>query len=208
MDAEAFVDAVTGEAKTELSRLGSSKSLYADTEGNMDEAPVLSALANAVAHATKTFESWADAETGPAGDLFAAVAETTGEQYGTIAAELDGEEPTEAPPAVAESLADAETTVERVGATLGWALVTEHKIGQAVGFFVGQAAPGTASTFRDVRDALQTVIDDAADTAVDVCESDDDLDLAETAAVDAVTAAYDEYVASLEAMGVNPKPVC
>ncbi|MFB6083947.1 MAG: rubrerythrin family protein [Halorientalis sp.] len=207
MNAADFLDGVRQEQQTELSRLGSSKSLYADTEGEMEEDAVLAAVADVFYHADATFEDWADEADGAAADLFADAAELTGEQYGTVAGELGNHEPGDPSP-LAEFLDGLDTAPERVAGVLGWALVVENKVSQAVGFFVGQAASGTASTFRDVRDAVESLVDDAADTLVTVCDSDADEDLAHEAAVDTVQAAYDDYFDTLEALGVNPKPVC
>ncbi len=207
MNAEDFLDGVRQEQQTELSRLGSSKSLYADTEGGMEEDPVLAAVADIFYHADATFEDWAADADGAAGDRFSAAAELAGEQYGTVVGERGDHEP-DAPAPIDEYLRDLNTTPERVAASLGWALVVENKISQAVGFFVGQASPQTASTFRDVRDAVESLVDDAADTLVAVCDSADDEDLAHEAAVGTIQAAYDDYFDTLEALGVNPKPVC
>jgi len=207
MNVEEFLDTVRAETKTELSRLGSSKSLYADTEGEMDEGPVLTAVADNLHHATATFETWADEASAPAADLFADLADTTGEQYETVASEHGDHEPGEVP-AVVEALQGLETTPERVGGAVGWALVVENKIGQAVGFFVGQASPQTASTFREVRGGVEDAIDAGAETLPEVCDGDDDWDQGQAAAVGAIEAAYEEYFETLEALGVNPKPVC
>jgi hypothetical protein len=206
MDDTEFLEAVREDQQTELSRLGSSKSLYADTGGEMEADPVLGAIATQLSHAADTFEGWADEESGPAADLFAETADTVGEHHGTVADEGD-DEPGPAP-AVVDYLRDLDTTVERVAGLVGWALVTENKVGQAVGFFVGQASPGTASSFRTVRDDVGGAVDDGAAVLVAVCEDESDWDLASEAATGAVAAAYDEYVADLEAQGVNPKPVC
>lgn len=207
MDAAEFTDAVRAETKTELSRLGSSKSLYADTEGEMDEGPVLTAIADHLHHAAEVFETWADEESGAAADLFADLAHTVGESYETVADEHGDYEPG-ASPAIAEFLQSLDATAERVAGTVGWAMVVENKVGQAVGFFVGQASPQTASTFREVRSGIDDAIDAGAETLTAVCEGDDDWDQAETAATGAIETAYDEYFETLEALGVNPKPVC
>jgi len=207
MNAADFLDGVRQAQQTELSRLGSSKSLYADTEGEMEDDAVLAAVADTFHHAAATFEDWADEADGPAADRLSAAADLAGEQYGTVAGELDDHEA--GPPSpLAESMQALDTTPERVAGVLGWALVVENKISQAVGFFVGQAAPQTASTFRDVRDTVESLVDDAADTLVDVCDTDADEDLAHEAAVDTIQAAYDDYFDTLEELGVNPKPVC
>jgi hypothetical protein len=207
MNPDDFLDGVRQEQQTELSRLGSSKSLYADTAGEMEEDAVLTAVADIFYHADATFETWADEADGPAAALFADAADLAGEQYGTVTGELGDHEPS-APSPLAEFLQGLETAPERVAGTLGWALVVENKVSQAVGFFVGQASPGTASTFRDVRDAVEALVDDAADTLGEVCDSAADEDLAHEAAVDTVQAAYDDYFDTLEELGVNPKPVC
>jgi hypothetical protein len=207
MNAADFVDSVRQAQQTELSRLGSSKSLYADTEGEMEEDAVLAAVADTFHHAAATFEDWADATDGPAAEFFADAADLAGEQYGTVAGEL-GDHEASTPSPLAESMQALDTAPERVAGVLGWTLVVENKTSQAVGFFVGQAAPGTASTFRDVRDAVESLADDAADTLADACATDADEDLAHEAAVDTIQAAYDDYFDTLEDLGVNPKPVC
>jgi hypothetical protein len=81
-------------------------------------------------------------------------------------------------------------------------------VGQAVGFFVGDADPTTADRFRSVRSDLADARDDVAAALEAVCETDDDWDRARSAATAVVEAAYDDYVATLESMGVEPKNVC
>jgi len=207
MDTDAFLDAVKDAQKTELSRLGSSKSLYADTEGAMETDAVLRAVADLLSHAEATVEGWADGSEGAAGDLFASVAATLGETYGTVAGELGDHEHGETPALVA-SLDGFTDTPARAGALVGYLLVAEKKVGQAVGFFVGQAAPGAADTFRGVREALNDAVDEAVAALGDVCADEDDWTIAEDAAVETVGAAYDDYFETLESLGVNPKPVC
>jgi hypothetical protein len=206
MNADAFLDAVKDEQKTELSRLGSSKSLYADTEGEMETDVVLGAVADLLGHAEGTVAEWAGETEGAAGDCFESVAATLGETYGTVAGELGEHERGDVPAAVA-ALDDGDTPA-RAGGLVGYLLVAEKKVGQAVGFFVGQAAPGAADTFRGVRDDLNDAIDEAVAALGDVCADEDDWTLAETAAVETVAAAYDDYFETLESLGVNPKPVC
>jgi hypothetical protein len=207
MNADDFLDAVKDEQKTELSRLGSSKSLYADTAGDMEKDAVLQAVADLLAHAEATVEDWADENVGAAADLFASTADALGEAYGTVAGELGDHEQGEQP-AIVATLAEHGNAKARAGALVGYLLVAEKKIGQAVGFFVGQAAPGAADTFRGVREALNDATDAAVDALGDVCADADDWTLAEDAAVATVGAAYDDYFETLESLGVNPKPVC
>lgn len=207
MTADDLLEAVRDDQKTELSRLGNSKSLYADTEGDMNEESVLTALADHFHAASETLESWADGADGDAADVFAAAAETVSGVYDGIASELGDHDPGETP-AVVEYLNGLEGTDGLLGGYVGWLLAIEKKVGQAVGFFVGQAAPGAADTFRGVRDDLNDAIDEAVAALGDVCADEDDWTLAETAAVETVVAAYDDYFETLESLGVNPKPVC
>jgi hypothetical protein len=195
MDADAFLETVRGENKTALSRLGSSKSLYADTEGEMDAEPVLRATADHYGAAADVLAEWAE-DDGAFADLAAAVAD----QYETVVSELGDHDP-ERRPAV-EALAASE---HRAGALAGWAVVTDTKTAQLVGFFVGQADPQSAQTFREVGDAMDDVVANAAALAVDGA---DDPDAAVEAAGAVIQAAYDAYTETLEGMGVNPKPVC
>ena len=81
--------------------------------------------------------------------------------------------------------------------------MTGKVLDQVVGFFVGNADPQTAGTFRDVRDETDERRE-AAEAALD----EDETDAASETATAVVEAAYDDYVARLEAQGVNPKPVC
>ena len=63
MTPKQFVESVGTDNTTVLSRLGSSKGLYADTEGTMERAAVLRAAATGEFHARETFEGWAEGET-------------------------------------------------------------------------------------------------------------------------------------------------
>jgi hypothetical protein len=204
MTADDLLDAVRSDQKTELSRLGSSKSLYADTRGEMDEEPVLTAIADHLGAATEVFESWADSEDGDAADVFADAADAIGEAYDTVVSELGEHEQDEMPP-IAAYLDGLEDTDGRLGGYVGWVLATEKKVGQAVGFFVGQAAPQTASTFRGVRETFEDALDTGSAAATAAAE---DIDRVEEAAIGAVAAAYEAYFDTLEELGVNPKPVC
>jgi membrane-bound ClpP family serine protease len=77
-----------------------------------------------------------------------------------------------------------------------------------VGFFVGDADPSTANQFRDLRDGVADDRDRALDALDDACTTDDDWERAAAAATTVVEAAYDDYVETLESMGVKPKNVC
>jgi len=204
MDATTLVENVREENKTELSRLGSSKSLYADTDGEMEPDAVLAAMADAAHHAAETFDGWA---TDDVVGTFADAADLERDHYEDILGELDAHEPGDRPDAIA-AVGGLEDSPERLGALVGWTLVAEAKASQATGFFTGQAKPGIASTFRAFGDDYEALRTDALDALDSVCEGESEWERAETAATTVVGAAYDAYFETLEALGVNPKPVC
>ena len=209
-DSEAFVEAVQEDNQTELSRLGSSKSLYADTGGDIDTEPVLEATVDAEHAAWQTFLEWADSEAHEAArEAFETTAEEERDHYETALDELGNEEyePQEVP-ALHEYLRGLDSTVERVGALIGRILASKRSKEQVVGYFVGDADPQTASVFRGFGDDLDDQLERATELLEDVCEDDADREAAREAADGAIAAAYDEYVENLEAMGANPKPVC
>ncbi|SIS15080.1 rubrerythrin family protein [Natronorubrum thiooxidans] len=209
-DSEAFVEAVRDDNQTALSRLGSSKSLYADTGGDIDTEPVLRATANAEHAAWQTFAQWADSDDHDgARDVFDTTATEERGHYETVLDHLGVEEydPSDVPN-LHEYLRGLESTVERTGAFIGRILASKRSKEQVVGYFVGDADPQTAGVFREFGTELDDQLERAGDLLEDVCETDDDYERAQTAAAGAIEAAYDEYVANLEAMGANPKPVC
>jgi len=203
MDRTEFVDAVREETKTELSRLGSSKSLYADTEGEMESDPVLAAAADNAHYAAETFEDWSDGE---AEETFTEAASCVRDHHDGIVGKFGSHEPGEVP-AIVAFLREQETDVERLGGLVGWTLVAEEKAGQSSGFFTGQADPQTAGLFRGFRDDYEEMREEAEEALEAVCEGDD-WDAAAAAATGAIEVAYDEYFETLEELGVNPKPVC
>ena len=210
MTPDEFVESVRDDNDTALSRLGSSKSLYAATGGELEPDEVLHAAADAEHAAAETFADWA-ADEGtdtPAGAAFADAADQEREHYETVLGELDEHEPSDAVSAMQASLRDLDTTVERAGGMVGRILATEKSKEQYTGFFTGQADPMTASTFRDLKGDLEGQLDAARDLLKTVCEDEDDWHAAKAAADGAIQAAYDEYTEQLESMGVNPKPVC
>ena len=204
MDVTSLVDTVQEQNRTELSRLGSSKSLYADTEGEMEPDAVLAAVGDMVYFAADTVETWA---TDDVAGAFETAAAQERDHYDAVVSEHGDHEPGSAPPAV-ETMDDAESDCDRLGALVGWTLVAEQKASQCTGFFTGQAKPGTASTFRGFGDDYEAVREGALDALETVCDDEDDLTTATEAATSVVQAAYDDYFETLEALGVNPKPVC
>jgi len=200
MTADDLVDAVRDDQRTELSRLGSSKTLYADTRGEMSPANIHAAAAAREAAAADTFGVWGDESDGPAADLFAAAAADASDRLGDT-------EPANREYHMHETLDGLETTVERLGGLVGWTLVDKKVTEQLTGFFTGQADPQTASTYRSAGSEVEDLRGEAADLLDETCEGDD-WDAAEAAAIGVVAAAYDDYVETLEDLGVNPKDVC
>ncbi|RQH01000.1 rubrerythrin family protein [Natrarchaeobius oligotrophus] len=205
-DADAFLETVREENQTELSRLGSSKSLYADTGGDIDTEPVLRATADAEYAAWQTFDGWADDEgDDDAREAFAATAAEERDHFETVLEHLGDEEyEPEAVPALHEYLRELDGTTERVGALVGRILASKRSKEQVVGYFVGDADPQTAGVFREFGAELDGQLERATELLGDI--SDDERAL--EAATDTIEAAYGEYVENLEAMGANPKPVC
>jgi rubrerythrin len=209
MTPEEFTEAVREANRTALSRLGSSKSLYADTGGDMDADAVLRAAADAEHHAAETYAAWAESEADP--DVVEAFETTAAEErghYDTVAGKLDEHDPDDEIPAIHEYLRSLDGTVERLGGFLGRTLAAEASKSQTVGFFVGQADPQTAGAFREMNGDLDAQLARATDLLAEHCEDDADWERAEAAASGAIGAAYEEYTERLEGMGVNPKPVC
>ena len=201
-----FIDAIREDNATALSRLGSSKALYADTAGELEPETVFAAAADAEYAAAETFSVWADDEKdAAAADAFAATAAEERGHYETVAAELDGHDPSHVP-AIQTYLRGLADTPERIGSFIGRILVAEKSKEQLTGFFVGQADPKTASLFRSMGADLDAQLERAGELLDALNETE--YERAKAAADEAIQTAYAEYTEQLESMGVNPKPVC
>jgi hypothetical protein len=198
MNGTTLVDTVTDDLETQLSRLGSSKWLYALTDGDMTGEAVRTAAAADAAAAAETFDSWDDDS-----DAFEALATSAADRRDAIDADA-----TPADRRTDDALADLDGHVSRLGGALGYVLVLDRTLGQMVGFFVGDADPSTADQFRDLRTGVDEDRARVVDALDDACATDDDWDRATAAASAVVEAAYDDYVERLESMGVKPKNVC
>lgn len=208
MTPDDVLSTVRDENDTALSRLGSSKSLYAATDGEMETEEVLRAAADAEFAASETFDEWANASDDTARELYADTASDEGDHYERVTERLDGHVPREDVSAMHDYLRDLDDPVERAGGYVGRLLATEKSKEQYVGFFVGQADPQTAQLFRDLKSDLDDQ-EDRAKTLLDaVCDTEADYQRAIETASETIQRAYDEYTESLEALGVNPKPVC
>lgn len=209
-DFEAFVDAVREENQTPLSRLGSSKSLYAETAGEIDTEPVLEATATAEHAAWQTFQAWAADESNEVvREFFEHVAAQERGHYEQVTDRLGSEvPPSETVPAIHDYLRRRTGTVERLGAFVGRTLASKRSKDQIVGYFVGDADPQTAQLFRGFGADLDDQLSEAISLLEDLGLDEAGFERARAAATTAIEAAYDEYVEALESMGVNPKPVC
>jgi hypothetical protein len=198
MDVDEFTDALRDAHETPLSRLGSSKSLYALTGGEMAGEAVRAAIAR---EATLAAEAYADLASETSGEqaTFETLADRVAEQ-----AEAVGTEPADRAFPDAEALGEPTTDAGRLGAALARQLLADTRVGQAVGFFVGDADPAGADEFRSLREAVETDHDRVAERLATV----EDRETAREAADAVIEAAYDDYVESLESMGVEPKNVC
>jgi hypothetical protein len=203
MDGQAIVDRVRDENETALSRLGSSKAMYAVTGGDMDADGVRAAAADETHLAARTFDAWAaDEADDRAAATFADAADRARDAHDLVAP--DDHSHADSLPVYAH-LDGLEATADRAAGLLGRALVAGQTFEQMVGFFVGNADPTTADTFRTVRDGAADDREAAADLVEAVC---DDPDRAVEVAGGVIDVAYDDYVETLESMGIKPKNVC
>ncbi|WP_224270591.1 ferritin family protein [Haloprofundus salinisoli] len=206
MNGYELIETLRDDHETALSRLGSSKALYALTGGEMDAPAVRAAAHDEAETAARLFEEWAETEDHEdAAELFSAVADAEADHREAIGSD-EGNPDTDRP--TYETLDGFGTTEERVGGLLARSIVGSRLAGQMVGFFVGSADTSSADAFRSIRDDYDDQLDRAAETLDAVCEDDADWERARAAAAAVVDAAYDHYVEALESMGVKPKNVC
>jgi len=188
--------------ETEFSRLGSSKAMYALTAGDMDgDAVRAAAAADALAFAA-VLEGW-DADDATAA-LYADLAAAARGHADAVAGDP---EPGEEPP-LYDALSGFDAAPARLGGLLGRYLVVSEYASQMVGFFVGDADPAAADDFRGLRSEVDAERDRVVEALDSVCGSDDGWTAARDAAETVIEAAYDDYVATLESMGIKPKNVC
>ncbi|WP_049980345.1 hypothetical protein [Halolamina rubra] len=206
MDADTFRDDLRAARDTELSRLSSSKAVYALTGGEMDGDAVRAGTARELAALEPIFADWADGGDGDAAALFADVTEFAADSAGSFdgAAAADGADRH----VVADALAGREGELARLAAAAAAFLVLDELAGQLVGFFVGDADRTSADEFRTFRTALGEHGDAAAELLAARCETEADEEAARDAGAAVVDGAYDWYVETLESMGVEPKNVC
>jgi hypothetical protein len=209
VDGDAIVERVREECGTELDRLGSEKALVATTDAVLESERVLARTAGAAARAAATYGAWADDESVEAARAaFEETAAAERESVDRLVA-LGAADPGDPEPdPLHDYLRGLDDSVERAaGGLVGRPLVISRSLLQVVNFFVNEADREEADFARELRSAADAHLDAGATLLETLCNPDDE-ERAVTAAIEAVEAAYREYAETLEAMGVDPKPVC
>jgi len=208
----AVVKRVREACATELNRLGSEKALVAGTGAVLDAESVLGWAATAAVRGAVVFEGWAaDESHGVARAAFEAAATAEREHVARLV-ELGAIEPAPvpepeaaAPDPLSDHLRGLQGTVERVGGLIGRSLVVSRGLLQVVNFFVNEADAEATDVARDLRADADARVEEGAALLDDL---EGGPEPAVEAATGAIEAAYREYADTLEAMGVDPQPVC
>lgn len=207
MTADSYLADLRERHGTELSRLSSSKAVYALTGGEMAGDAVRAGTARELHELASILATWGEGD-GDAADLFADVAELAADAAETF--DGDAAVPTDesATHVTAEALAGRETEIERLAGVAAALLVLEEIAGQLVGFFVGDADRKGADAFREFRTELGAYRDAAAELLAQRVADESDSETAHDVGAAVVDGAYNWYVDTLEGMGVEPKNIC
>ncbi|EMA24068.1 MULTISPECIES: hypothetical protein [Haloarcula] len=200
MDAGATIDAVRDQTETERDRLGSDKVLIAATDATLETEAVLTAAATRESGLADILDRWAAETDSDVATQFEAAAEAAAERADRIDADAGNSD------GFIDHLETVSGTARRVGAGLVAApLVADRFYLQVVSFFINEAAEQRADTFREVRQEA-AALDDGEAALGNLPESE--RETAAAAATEAIDAAYADYAETLEAMGLDPKPIC
>ncbi|MDS0473712.1 rubrerythrin family protein [Natrinema sp. 1APR25-10V2] len=211
MDADDFQPAIEESMGTELERLGSSKLLVAHTNADLTTERVLQTAADSERAAAETFEAWVDDEDHDgARDAFAEFRDQERDHYERVTALLEGDHESDGADGgpMHDRLRSLETTAERLGGLVGRSLVGDRTHLQVVNFFVNEGDERRADAFRELRSETAAQGDRALAVLEDVCDEAEDWNRARAAAEDVIEAAYEVYAASLNELGLDPKPIC
>ena len=200
MDAGATIDAVRDRTETERDRLGSDKVLIAATDATLETEAVLTAASTRESGLADILGRWADESDSDVATQFGAAAEAAAERADRIDADAGD------PDGFIDHLETVSGTARRVGAGLVAApLLADRFYLQVVSFFINEADEQRADTFREIRGEA-SALDDGETALRQLSESE--REVAAAAATEAIEAAYDDYAETLEAMGLDPKPIC
>lgn len=204
-----FLDDLEAGYETELSRLGSSKAIYALTSGEMDASAVFIALATRSRIAADAFGGWADTEDSPdPAALFDTVSQHERDRASDLFEQTDTSPPDPVENRVSDYFEDLTSTIDRTAALIAWLIISDRTYSQTIGFFVGSANRDAADRFRTYRDETTDHLERALSIIETQCSTADDWDQAEKTAGDVIDGAYDTYATTLEDMGINVKPIC
>jgi len=200
MDAGATINAVRDQTETERDRLGSDKVLIAATDATLETEVVLTTAATRESGLADALGQWAAEADSDVATQFEGAAEAAAERADRIDADAGD------PDGFIDHLETVSGTARRVGAGLIAApLVADRFYLQVVSFFINEADEQRADTFREIRREA-SALDDGETALGHLSESE--RETAAAAATEAIGAAYDDYAETLEAMGLDPKPVC
>ncbi|MDY6817618.1 MAG: rubrerythrin family protein [Halobacteriales archaeon] len=211
MDGEAFVESIETGMATELNRLGSQKLLLALTGADLTEDAVLRVVVADVTAARELYETWAaDGTESALVDAVTRAADRERDHFDRLdeVFDIDAESAAERP-LIYETLAAYETPVERAGAGLvALPMIRTRTYNQVVGFFINEAAPGPTDLFRTLKAEMETATTDGVELLATLCDDESAWDRARMAAESTITTAYEDYATTLEAMGLDPRPIC
>lgn len=203
MNGPDLVALLRADHETELAGLGTSKALFALTDGAVDAATVHAVAIRELTAAESTFDAWASNESDElAADLFEMAAARVAEHRQAISQAASNT-------ATVERWSESpsfSTTPGRLGGLFGWTLATEATADQIVNFFIGATDPEMAETYRDFRTDVKQLQDLTATTIADICVSDEAWSTAQQAASTVIGTADEAYRQRLERLDVDPDP--
>lgn len=203
MDGPHLVAVLRSDHETVLAALGSSKALFALTDGSVDAATVNGVALRELSMAESTFDSWASAESDErVADLFDMAGATAADHRQAIS-QAAGDTPAVDRWFERPSFA---TTPGRLGGVIGWTLVTEVTVDQIVDFFIGATVTETAERYRDLRTDVEQLRDRTTTTIAEAYGSEDAWSTAQQAASTVIGTADEAYRQRLDRHDVDPDP--